>query len=163
VTWNSSDLTRASVTGTGPFGQSANVAAFTCPTGQEDCTAVISATVAGVAPNGAPLTVLKPPNSVIVAPSSQTLSLLGLGFPRQQTFNAVALAADGTQITKRGLTWCTLNPGGNCAPSNIISLNTTTGPGVIATATGLGTVTLRATIAGPSGPVSNVSTITVIP
>ncbi|MGH7500515.1 MAG: beta strand repeat-containing protein [Longimicrobiales bacterium] len=162
VTWNANAF--ASITPTGPFGQDANISAGTCPTGMEECTSIITATVVAVGLQGtANLLILKPASSVTVLPASATLSVSGILGPQTGTFTAAATAADGTQILNRPITWCFVDATGNCTQtSSIVTLDTFTGPRVVARAAGLGSVTLRAQLTPPSGIVSAVATITVI-
>jgi hypothetical protein len=125
----------------------------------------VTASVAGGGPQGgADLNILKPVDHIAVQPTSAVLSLLLQPNAKSATFSAAAFAADGTQILNRTITWCLLNSGGNCnANVTIVTLNTMSGPSVVATANFLGTVTLRAELAGSGGPVRAVATIRVDP
>jgi hypothetical protein len=164
VNWSSNNGF-ATPSPTGPFGQRANISTSACPTGQEDCLATLTATVANGGPQGgAGLTILKPVTNVVISPTSATLSLALQPNLKTATFTVAAFAADGTQIVNRTINWCLLNNGGNCSSSvNTVTLNTTSGPSVVATANALGVATLRVFVTQPGGTVSAVATITVLP
>jgi hypothetical protein len=102
--------------------------------------------------------------NVVISPTSATLSLALQPNLKTATFTVAAFAADGTQIVNRTINWCLLNNGGNCSSSvNTVTLNTTSGPSVVATANALGVATLRVFVTQPGGTVSAVATITVLP
>ena len=163
VIWSASNAF-ASAAPTGPFGQDANISTATCPTGQEACATVITATVANGGPQGSStLTILKAAAMIGVSPTSATISVTGILGPQTRTFTAAATAADGTQIVNRPITWCFVDSQGGCTQTSAnVTANTLTGPSVVLTARVPGTVTLRAQMVGPGGTVSAVATVNVI-
>lgn len=107
VTWTTTSSAIATVTGTGPFQQTANLSAVKCPTGSPTCSATIRATADGVT-GSAVVTVVKQVATVTVTPDPPPALLPGATVQ----LTATPRASDGTNLSgTRPVSWQTADAG----------------------------------------------------